>query len=79
MSDVLKSVAPIARESVEELRRARPDWGMLLEEGGSIEGDPNKPQWVIDPIDGTSNFLHSIPHFAISIAVQEPKPVLQAE
>ena len=58
---------------VEELRRARPEWGMLLEEGGSIEGDPNKPRWVIDPIDGTSNFLHSIPHFAISIAVQEPK------
>jgi len=59
---------------VEELRRARPDWGLLLEEGGSIEGDPTKPRWVIDPIDGTSNFLHSIPHFALSIAVQEPKP-----
>jgi myo-inositol-1(or 4)-monophosphatase len=59
---------------VEELRHARPDWGMLLEEGGAIEGDPNKPRWVVDPIDGTSNFLHSLPHFAISIAVQEPKP-----
>ena len=59
---------------VEELRHARPDWGLLLEEGGSVEGNPLKPRWVVDPIDGTSNFLHSIPHFAISIAVQEPKP-----
>ncbi len=58
---------------VEELRKARPDWGFLLEEGGEIEGDPMKPRWIIDPLDGTSNFLHGIPHFAISIAVQEPK------
>jgi myo-inositol-1(or 4)-monophosphatase len=58
---------------VDELRHARPDWGMLLEEGGTIEGDPTKPRWVVDPIDGTSNFLHGLPHFAMSIAVQEPK------
>ncbi|AJP71878.1 inositol monophosphatase family protein [Sphingomonas hengshuiensis] len=57
---------------VEELRKARPDWGFLLEEGGEIAGDPNKPRWIIDPLDGTSNFLHGIPHFAISIAVEEP-------
>jgi myo-inositol-1(or 4)-monophosphatase len=59
---------------IEELRHARPDWGLYLEEGGTIEGDPAKPRWVVDPVDGTSNFIHSIPHFAISIAVQEPKP-----
>lgn len=59
---------------VEELRRARPDWGMLLEEGGAVAGDPAKPRWVVDPIDGTTNFLHGIPHFAMSIAVQEPRP-----
>jgi myo-inositol-1(or 4)-monophosphatase len=59
---------------VEELRKARPDWGFLLEEAGEIAGDPTKPRWIIDPIDGTSNFLHGIPHFAISIAVQEQKP-----
>ena len=58
----------------DELRNARPDWGMLLEEGGEIEGDPNKPRWIVDPLDGTTNFLHGIPHFAISIAVQERKP-----
>ncbi len=59
---------------LDELRHARPGWGFVLEEGGKIEGDPAKPRWLIDPIDGTSNFLHGIPHFAVAIAVQEPKP-----
>ena len=59
---------------VEELRNARPDWGLLLEEGGEIEGDPSKPRWIVDPLDGTTNFLHGIPHFAISIAVEERRP-----
>ncbi len=54
-----------------ELLRARPDWGFLMEEGGEIEGDPLKPRFIIDPLDGTTNFLHGIPHFAISIAVEE--------
>ena len=58
---------------VEELRNARPDWGLLLEEGGEIAGDPTKPRWIVDPLDGTTNFLHGIPHFAISIAVEERK------
>lgn len=57
----------------DELRHARPDWGFVMEEAGVIEGDPDKPRFIIDPLDGTSNFLHGIPHFAISIAVQEPK------
>jgi myo-inositol-1(or 4)-monophosphatase len=59
---------------VEELRNARPDWGMLLEEGGAIEGNPDKPRWIVDPLDGTTNFLHGVPHFAISIAVEEKRP-----
>ena len=58
----------------EELAVVRPDWGFLLEEGGVVEGRPDKPRWIVDPLDGTSNFLHGIPHFAISIAVQEPRP-----
>src|SRR5438874_6349230 len=58
---------------VEELRNARPDWGMLLEEGGEIAGNPDKPRWIVDPLDGTTNFLHGIPHFSISIAVEEKK------
>jgi myo-inositol-1(or 4)-monophosphatase len=56
----------------DELRAARPDWGFLMEEGGEIPGEPGKPRFIIDPLDGTSNFLHGIPHFAISIAAQEP-------
>src|SRR5829696_99912 len=57
---------------VEALRHARPDWRLTLEEGGSIEGDPDKPRFIVDPLDGTSNFLHGLPHFAISIAVEDP-------
>ncbi len=56
---------------VEELCRARPGWGFLLEEGGEIPGEEeNSPRFIIDPLDGTSNFLHGIPHFAISIGVE---------
>jgi myo-inositol-1(or 4)-monophosphatase len=61
------------RTIYDELLQARPDWGFELEEGGTIEGQPGMPRWIIDPLDGTSNFLHGIPHFAISIAAQEPK------
>jgi myo-inositol-1(or 4)-monophosphatase len=59
---------------VEELRNARPDWGLLVEEAGEIAGNPEKPRWIVDPLDGTTNFLHGVPHFAISIAVEEKKP-----
>lgn len=58
----------------EELSKARPDWGFLLEERGEVAGDPSKPRFIIDPLDGTSNFIHGIPHFAMSIAVEEPLP-----
>jgi myo-inositol-1(or 4)-monophosphatase len=59
---------------VDELRTARPDWGLVLEEGGEVEGNPDKPRWIVDPLDGTTNFLHGIPHFSISIAVEERTP-----
>jgi len=58
---------------IEELRKARPDWRFLVEESGELEGDPDKPRWIIDPLDGTTNFLHGIPHFAISVAVEDPR------
>jgi myo-inositol-1(or 4)-monophosphatase len=58
----------------EELSKARPDWGFIMEERGEVAGDPSKPRFIIDPLDGTSNFLHGIPHFAMSIAVEEPMP-----
>lgn len=54
---------------VKELTKARPDYGFVLEEGKDIEGKDSSNTWVIDPLDGTTNFLHGIPHFAISIAL----------
>ena len=71
---VSKADRAAERTIVDELRLARPDWGLLLEEDGEIGGNPAKPRWIVDPLDGTSNFLHGIPHFAISIAAQEPRP-----
>jgi myo-inositol-1(or 4)-monophosphatase len=54
----------------EELQTARPGYGFLLEEGGEIEGTDKTHKWIIDPLDGTTNFMHGIPHFAISIALE---------
>ncbi len=54
-----------------ELERARPDFGFKLEEGGEIPAKDGTHYWIIDPLDGTTNFLHGIPHFAISIGVME--------
>ena len=59
---------------IEELRQARPEWAILAEEAGELPGDPDLPRWIIDPLDGTTNFLHGVPHFAISIAVEERRP-----
>lgn len=70
---VSKADRAAERTIYDELVQARPDWGFLLEESGEIDMDPDKPRFIVDPLDGTSNFLHGIPHFAISIAVQEPK------
>lgn len=55
---------------VAELKRARPDYGFLMEEGGEIPGTDSEHRWVVDPLDGTTNFLHGLPHFAISIALE---------
>ena len=54
----------------EELTTARPGYGFLGEEGGRHEGTDKTHTWVVDPLDGTSNFVHGIPHFAISIALE---------
>ena len=53
-----------------ELAKARPGYGFLMEEGGEVEGDDKSHRWLIDPLDGTTNFLHSIPLFAISIGLE---------
>jgi myo-inositol-1(or 4)-monophosphatase len=55
---------------IEELTKARPGYGFLGEEGGGIDGADKTHRFVIDPIDGTSNFMHGIPHFAISIGLE---------
>jgi myo-inositol-1(or 4)-monophosphatase len=54
----------------EELAKARPDYGFLGEEGGTHEGSDKSHRWIVDPLDGTTNFLHGIPHFAVSIALE---------
>ena len=53
-----------------ELQRARPDYGLLMEESGAVEGRDRQHRWIVDPLDGTTNFLHGIPVFAISIALE---------
>ncbi|MCP5432163.1 MAG: inositol monophosphatase [Alphaproteobacteria bacterium] len=59
-----------------ELARARPGYGFLLEERGAIEGTDPSHRFVIDPLDGTTNFLHGVPHFAISIALEREGDVV---
>jgi len=54
----------------QELSKARPGYGFLGEEGGLREGADKSHRWIVDPLDGTTNFLHGIPQFAISIALE---------
>jgi myo-inositol-1(or 4)-monophosphatase len=54
----------------EALTQARPDYGLLMEESGATEGRDGRHRWIVDPLDGTTNFLHGIPHFCISIALE---------
>ena len=55
---------------IEELKKARPHYSIISEEDGSESNKDKKNIWIIDPIDGTTNFLHGVPHFAISIALK---------
>ena len=55
---------------IEELKKARPYYSIVSEEDGSETNKDKNNVWIIDPIDGTTNFLHGIPHFAISIALK---------
>jgi myo-inositol-1(or 4)-monophosphatase len=54
-----------------ELQKARPDFGFLMEESGEIKGTDASCRWIVDPLDGTTNFLHGLPHFAVSIALEK--------
>ena len=62
----------------EELKAARPKFGFLMEEGGEVKGEDTNHRWVIDPLDGTNNFLHGIPHFCISVGLQRQHEVIAA-
>ncbi|HYF56089.1 MAG TPA: inositol monophosphatase family protein [Salinarimonas sp.] len=52
------------------LEKARPGYGLVMEEGGVVEGTDRSNRWFIDPLDGTTNFLHGIPHFCISVGLE---------
>ncbi|MEX0751711.1 MAG: inositol monophosphatase family protein [Xanthobacteraceae bacterium] len=54
----------------EELAKARPGYGFLGEESGLTAGSDSTHRWIVDPLDGTTNFLHGLPHFAISLALE---------
>lgn len=58
-----------------ELERTRPEYGFLGEEGGETKGD-GRNRWIADPLDGTTNFLHGVPHFAISLALERDGEII---
>ncbi|HEV2530258.1 inositol monophosphatase family protein [Phenylobacterium sp.] len=74
------SAADLKSEQVifEALAKARPGYNFLAEERGMIEGTDKTHTWIVDPLDGTTNFLHAIPHFAINIALQREGQVVAA-
>ena len=61
---------------IEELKKARPNYSIISEEDGSESNKDKKNTWVIDPIDGTTNFLHGVPHFAISIGLKSENEIV---
>ena len=72
---VTKTDKKVENIIIEELEKARPNYGFIAEESGKNISD-TEFNWVIDPIDGTSNFMHGIPHFAISIALEKKGEVI---
>jgi myo-inositol-1(or 4)-monophosphatase len=61
---------------IEELKKARPNYSIISEENGAENNRDKNNTWIIDPIDGTINFLHGIPHFAISIALKSNEEII---
>ena len=62
----------------EGLTRVRPGYGFLGEERGEVPGTDKTHRWIVDPLDGTTNFLHAIPHFAINIALEREAHIVAA-
>ena len=61
---------------IEELKKGRPDYSIISEENGIKKNKDKKNTWIIDPIDGTVNFLHGVPHFSISIALKREDEII---
>ncbi|MEX0351298.1 MAG: inositol monophosphatase family protein [Paracoccaceae bacterium] len=74
------SKADLASEAIikEELRSARPTYGWIAEEGGAEDGEDPTRRWLVDPLDGTTNFLHGMPHWAVSIALEHKGQIVAA-
>ena len=66
----------VERIIIVELKKARPNFSLISEESGKKKNKDNKNTWIIDPIDGTVNFLHGVPHFAISIALKTQNEIV---
>ncbi|MEI9987669.1 MAG: inositol monophosphatase family protein [Aliidongia sp.] len=71
------STADLKAEKIlrQELEKARPGYGFLMEESAPVAGD-GKHRWIVDPLDGTLNFLHGIPHFCISVALERDGEII---
>jgi myo-inositol-1(or 4)-monophosphatase len=63
---------------LDELTRVRPGYGFLGEERGDVPGTDRTHRWIVDPLDGTTNFLHAIPHFAINVALEREDQIVAA-
>ena len=66
----------VERILIEELSKSKKKFSLLTEESGFIENEDKDNIWIIDPIDGTTNFLHGVPHFAMSIALQSKNEII---
>ena len=66
----------VEKNLINDLKKARPDYSFLSEESGEINSSNSEYRWIIDPIDGTLNFLHGIPHFAISVALEKRNEII---
>lgn len=70
-SDFVSSADLKAEKTLfEELSKARPGYGFVMEERGVVDGTDKSHRWIVDPLDGTTNFLHGIPHFAVSVGLE---------
>lgn len=71
---VTKTDLKVEKMLVSELKKARPEFGYLLEEGGEVKGADATHRFIIDPLDGTNNFIHAVPYFCVSIALEQTLP-----